>query len=56
MGAMAVAIVNAPGAMAQTAREAELEARLNQLEAAVSALRSELTQARSEQQTSTQIA
>lgn len=56
MGAMAVAIVSAPGAMAQTAREAELEARLNQLEAAVSALRSELTQARSEQQTSTQIA
>lgn len=56
MGAMAVAMTTAPGAMAQTQREAELEARLNQLEAAISALKSELTQARSDQQASTQIA
>lgn len=55
-GAMAAALATGSQAMAQTAREAELEARLNQLEAAVSALRSELTQARAEQQTSTQVA
>lgn len=55
-GVMATALVGGSAAMAQTAREAELEARLNQLEAAVSMLRSELTQARAEQQTSTQIA
>ena len=55
IGAMAVAMSAAPGAVAQTQREAALEARLNQLEAAVSALKSELTQARSEQQASAQI-
>lgn len=56
IGAMAVAMSAAPGAMAQTQREADLEARLNQLEAAVSALKTELTQARGEQQASIQIA
>lgn len=48
--ALAAGIAVSPTASAQTAREAELEARLNQLEAAVAALKGELTQARTEQQ------
>lgn len=47
--ALATTLATSP-AMAQTSREAELEARLNQLEAAVTALRGELAQARSDQQ------
>lgn len=49
--ALAAGMGICPTAIAQTTREAELEARLNQLEAAVAVLRSELAQARTDQQT-----
>ena len=51
--ALAAALAISPAAKAQTAREAELEARLNQLEAAVAALKGELQQSRAEQKAST---
>ena len=55
--AIAAGLACSPAAFAQTAREAELEARLNQLEAAVAALKGELAQARTEQQaTAAQVA
>lgn len=56
ISALTAAMLAGPGALAQTHREAELEARLNQLEAAVTALKSELQAARADQQASTQIA
>ncbi len=52
MAALAAGLVASPAVRAQTAREAELEARLNQLEAAVAALKGELQQARVDQQAS----
>lgn len=56
IGALAATMVAGPGALAQTPRAAELEARLNQLEAAVTALKGELQAAKADQQVSTQIA
>lgn len=53
VAALAVGLGMSPAAFAQTARETELEARLNQLEAAVNALKGELAQARSDQQSTT---
>lgn len=50
IGALTAAIFAGPAVRAQTPREAELEARLNQLEAAVTALKGELQAARTDQQ------
>lgn len=56
MAAMAVGFASAPGAVAQSAREAELEARLGQLEAAVAALKGELAVARTDHQATADMA
>tara|TARA_R110000868_G_scaffold25761_3_gene100116 strand:+ start:4726 stop:6144 length:1419 start_codon:yes stop_codon:yes gene_type:complete len=50
LSAIAAALSIGPGALAQTDREAALEARLSQLEGALAALKGELAQARSDQQ------
>lgn len=54
MSALAAGLSISPGAIAQTAREAALEQRLSQLETALVTLRSELAQARADQQETAQ--